>query len=127
MLLVTNLRHQVYRVLAEVLDDPARLQGLPTAGFVGEAGFALQLPRVLNSGGAPATVELIIADDASGVKAARLLSVRLDLVCSLMHVVILYRGQLVVLLTCYILCRNPTKTASVTVCRWSATLWQLTN
>ena len=113
-------------MLAEALDDPARLQGLPTAGFVGEAGFALQLPRALNSGGAPATVELIIADDASGVKAARLLSVRLDLVCSLMHVVILYRVQSVVLLTCYI-CRNPTKTASVTVCRWSATLWQLTN
>ena len=72
----------MYAVLAETLDDPGRLQGLPAAGFVGEAGYALQLPRALNSGGAAATVELILADDVGGAKAGRLLSVRLDLVVS---------------------------------------------
>jgi hypothetical protein len=73
---------KVYSVLAEALADPARLQGLPAADFVGEAGYALQLPRELRSSGVPATVELIIADDVSGAKAERLLSVRLDLVIS---------------------------------------------
>ena len=66
---------KVYSVLAEALADPARLQGLPAAGLVGEAGYVLQLPRELRSSGVPATVELIIADDVSGAKAELLLSV----------------------------------------------------
>ena len=73
---------KVYRVLAEPLDDPARLQRVPQGGAIGVAGYALQLPRALTCGGAPATVELILADDASGAGAERLLSVRLDLVVS---------------------------------------------
>ena len=73
---------KVYRVLAEELADPARLQGLPQQGFIGAAGYALQLPRALSCGGAPATVEMVISDDVRGAKALRLLSVRLDLVVS---------------------------------------------
>lgn len=73
---------KVYRVLAEPLDDPARLQGLPQDGIVGVAGYPLQLPRQLTCGGAPATVELMLSDDVSGAAGVRLLSVRLDVVVS---------------------------------------------
>ena len=73
---------KAYRVLAEPLADPARLQGLPEGDDIGVARYPLQLPRSLTCGGAPATVELILADDVSGAGADRLLSVRLDLVVS---------------------------------------------